>query len=285
MLCACYAISAQEVAFALSLIQAPLPLQEVNMVTKMGEIPHLILQRSQTCAEVVPVLPQNSQALTHPKHPGEHLTTQIQRAMNQLKAGCFLLCSHSGKQRRACRFLKLTATSLLELQSSSSAGRTFLRKSVSAPDLSKGYQRAPDDSTREQSFELFDVFENIHAVDCNITYADDGLFRDILRSYFTWDHPYQRFFDEEAFLQGLAKSSSELASDLLTNAVIMYGAVRSFVYQFLRLDIRLILYSETITLLTPTWMALQRIQHSLRPRDFGNKIVPQRVAWRLLLLA
>ena len=62
-----------------------------------------------------------------------------------------------------------------------------------------------------------------------------------------------------------SKSSSELASDLLTNAVIMHGAVRSFVYQFSGLDIELILYSESITLLTPTWMVLHRIQHSLRP--------------------
>ena len=85
MLCACYAICAQEVVFALSLMQAQLyllPVQEVKMVTKMSEIPLRLLQRSQTYTEVIPVLPQDLQALTRPKRPGKHPTSQTHCTIN-----------------------------------------------------------------------------------------------------------------------------------------------------------------------------------------------------------
>lgn len=67
-----------------------------------------------------------------------------------------------------------------------------------------------------------------NASDWNVMYASNDDFRGILCSYFTWDHPYQRFFDESCFFRGVQGEKSEMISELLVHAIIAYGAVGVF---------------------------------------------------------
>lgn len=59
----------------------------------------------------------------------------------------------------------------------------------------------------------------------DVNYANDEQLRDVLACYFTWNHPYQRFFDETWFAHGLHENESGEMSKLLVHAVIAYGAV------------------------------------------------------------
>ena len=58
------------------------------------------------------------------------------------------------------------------------------------------------------------------------TYVDDVGFRNILSSYFVWDHQAGRPFDEDDFLDGLLGLPSVSCSELLVHSVLAYGAVR-----------------------------------------------------------
>jgi len=64
----------------------------------------------------------------------------------------------------------------------------------------------------------------LRGADWGITYADDEDIFNILASFFAWDHPCRRFFDEHIFLDGLVDGGSEFCSSLLLHTVLAYGA-------------------------------------------------------------
>lgn len=55
--------------------------------------------------------------------------------------------------------------------------------------------------------------------------VEDRLFSRILSSFFTWDHPLWRLFDEDLFFSELVAGRSNLCSKLLVNAILAYGCV------------------------------------------------------------
>ncbi|KAG9696081.1 hypothetical protein KCU76_g3988, partial [Aureobasidium melanogenum] len=63
------------------------------------------------------------------------------------------------------------------------------------------------------------------AQDWNVTYVDDVGFRNIISSFFVWDHPSIHMFDEDDFLDGLIRLPSDTCSEVLVHAVLAYGSV------------------------------------------------------------
>ena len=100
-----------------------------------------------------------------------------------------------------------------------------IRRTPSAPNFRANWQDSQVDRrvapTRLPNRRL----NQVKALDWGVTYISDEAFRNILCSYFVWDHPTWRFFDEDAFLNGLLHQPSELPSELLVHAVVAYGAV------------------------------------------------------------
>lgn len=65
----------------------------------------------------------------------------------------------------------------------------------------------------------------IRAADWGVDYVNDDDFADIITSYFTWDHPHSRLFDEDLFLEGLQNPRTEFCSSLLVNAILAIATV------------------------------------------------------------
>ncbi|KAG9666977.1 hypothetical protein KCU99_g9296, partial [Aureobasidium melanogenum] len=65
----------------------------------------------------------------------------------------------------------------------------------------------------------------VRAHDWNVTYVDDVGFRNIISSFFVWDHPSIHMFDEDDFLDGLIRLPSDTCSEVLVHAVLAYGSV------------------------------------------------------------
>lgn len=72
--------------------------------------------------------------------------------------------------------------------------------------------------------------QNARGSDWGVTYLDDSSFRNIVRCFFTWDHPSFTLFDQNLFLDELVKGqTSEFCSSLLIHA-LMALASRNFFY-------------------------------------------------------
>lgn len=84
---------------------------------------------------------------------------------------------------------------------------------------------------QDSTFSDYDPrIQSAHSNDWGLTYLDDETFRNIIRCFLTWDHPSFTFFDEDLFLDQLAKGQpSELCSSLLIHAMMALGS-RNFYF-------------------------------------------------------
>ncbi|KAK6008108.1 hypothetical protein QM012_000011 [Aureobasidium pullulans] len=109
--------------------------------------------------------------------------------------------------------------------SSSIKRRTRMRRSPSAPNLQQ-VQTSTSKHRKSPNIWLYDDrLANVRAQDWNVTYVDDAGFRNIISSFFVWDHPAIHMFDEDDFLDGLIKLPSDTCSEVLVHSVLAYGSV------------------------------------------------------------
>jgi len=110
----------------------------------------------------------------------------------------------------------LSSANLFFKQSTSTSNRTA-DWALSRPPVSQSQPRP--------RLLLNHNLQDVKARAWGIEYADDDDLCGILISYFTWDHPTWRFFDEDLFLDGLVDGGSYFCSRLLLHAVMAYGSV------------------------------------------------------------
>lgn len=102
---------------------------------------------------------------------------------------------------------------------------TRIRRSPSAPNLQHVHTIPSRHRTSPYIWLYDDRLSRVSAQDWNVTYVDDVGFRNIISSFFVWDHPSIHMFDEDDFLDGLIRLPSDTCSEVLVHAVLAYGSV------------------------------------------------------------
>lgn len=74
-----------------------------------------------------------------------------------------------------------------------------MRRSPSAPSLSQAYALPSRQRESPYIWLYDDRLARVQAQDWNVTYIDDVGFRNIISSFFFWDHPALYMFDEDDF--------------------------------------------------------------------------------------
>ncbi|CAD0099854.1 unnamed protein product [Aureobasidium mustum] len=100
-----------------------------------------------------------------------------------------------------------------------------IRRSPSAPNLRQVHAIPSRHRTSPYIWLYDDRLSHAKAQDWNVTYVDDVGFRNIISSFFVWDHPAIHMFDEDDFLDGLIKLPSDTCSEILVHSVLAYGSV------------------------------------------------------------
>lgn len=103
--------------------------------------------------------------------------------------------------------------------------RKAIRRAPSAPDLRNTRPETQNAQVPPRNWRHDPRLDHAKASHWGVTYIEDDTFRNIICSYFVWDHPSWLLFDENAFLDGLVHRPSELPSNLLVHAVLAWGAV------------------------------------------------------------
>lgn len=100
-----------------------------------------------------------------------------------------------------------------------------MRRSPSAPNLQHVHIIPSRHRTSPYIWLYDDRLSHVKAQDWNVTYVDDVGFRNIMSSFFVWDHPAIHMFDEDDFLDGLIKLPTDTCSEVLVHSVLAYGSV------------------------------------------------------------
>lgn len=100
-----------------------------------------------------------------------------------------------------------------------------MRRSPSAPNLQHVHVIPSRHRGSPYVWLYDDRLSRVNAQDWNVTYVDDVGFRNIMSSFFVWDHPAIHMFDEDDFLDGLIKLPSDTCSEVLVHTVLAYGSV------------------------------------------------------------
>jgi len=101
----------------------------------------------------------------------------------------------------------------------------MIRRTPSAPSPAQDRKRPAIDVSRRPVARGDPRLDHATAERWGITFISDDIFRKIITSYLTWDHPCWEVFDIDEFCEALSGKPSELVSRLLVMVVVAYALV------------------------------------------------------------